>query len=45
MDGEHRISHAYRRPGRYTITVTVFDRAGNQRTVVRHVKIRSSRAH
>ncbi len=42
--GEHRISHAYRRPGRYTITVTVFDRAGNQRTVVRHVKIRAARA-
>ena len=37
--GTHRIAHAYRRPGRYRITVTVADRAGNQTTVVRHVKI------
>ncbi len=39
--GEHRFAHTYRRPGRYTITVTVYDRAGNRRTVVRHVKIAS----
>jgi len=37
--GEHRIAHVYRRPGRYKITVTVADRAGNQTTVVRHLKI------
>ncbi|MGH2885172.1 MAG: PKD domain-containing protein, partial [Solirubrobacteraceae bacterium] len=37
--GTHRIAHVYRRPGRYKITVTVADRAGNQTTVVRHVKI------
>jgi PKD domain-containing protein len=37
--GAHRIPHAYRRPGRYKITVTVADRAGNQTTMVRHVKI------
>ncbi len=37
--GDHRVSHAYRRPGRYAITVTVYDRAGNKTTVVRHVKI------
>ena len=37
--GTHRITHAYRRPGRYKITVTVADRVGNQTTVVRHVMI------
>jgi hypothetical protein len=37
--GTHRNSHAYRRAGRYKITVTVADRAGNQTTVARHVKI------
>ena len=42
--GTHRIAHVYRRPGRYTITVTVVDRAGNQTTVVRHVKIQSASA-
>ena len=42
--GTHRIAHAYRRAGRYTITVTVFDRAGNQTKVVRQVKIQSASA-
>ena len=37
--GTHRVAHVYRRAGRYKITVTVADRAGNQTTVVRHVKI------
>jgi len=37
--GTRGISHVYRRPGRFKITVTVADRAGNQKTVVRHVKI------
>jgi hypothetical protein len=37
--GTHRVAHAYRRAGRYMIKVTVVDRAGNQTTVVRHVKI------
>jgi hypothetical protein len=40
--GTHRVAHVYRRAGRYTITVTVTDRAGNETKVVRHVKIRSS---
>jgi hypothetical protein len=35
----HRIVHSYGRAGRYTITVTVSDRAGNRRTAVRHVRI------
>ena len=35
----HWSEHAYKRPGRYTITVIVSDRAGNKTTVVRHVKI------
>jgi hypothetical protein len=37
--GKHWITHSNRRPGRYAITITIFDRAGNRRTVVRHVKI------
>lgn len=40
--GTHRIIHVYRRAGRYEITVTVADRAGNQTIVVRHVKINAS---
>ncbi len=42
--GTHRIAHVYRRAGRYTITVTVVDRAGNQTKVVRHLKIQSASA-
>jgi hypothetical protein len=42
--GTHRIAHAYRRAGRYTVTVAVVDRAGNQTKVVRHVKIQSASA-
>jgi PKD domain len=41
--GTHRVAHVYRRPGRYKITVTVADRAGNQTTVVRRVKINPAR--
>ena len=37
--GTHRVLHAYRRRGRYKIAVTVSDRAGNQTTVERHVRI------
>lgn len=37
--GTHRLVHAYKRPGRYRITVIVADRAGNQTRVVRAVKI------
>jgi hypothetical protein len=37
--GAHRTKHAYRRPGRYRITVVATDRAGNSRTVVKIVKI------
>jgi PKD domain len=40
--GTHRVAHVYRRAGRYTVTVTVADRAGNQTKVVRHVEIHSS---
>ena len=42
--GTHRIAHVFRRAGRYRITITVADRAGNQTTVVRHVKIRAGGA-
>ena len=35
----HRALHTYKRPGRYTVTVIVKDRAGNATTVTRHVKI------
>ena len=41
--GTHRIAHAYRRAGRYAITVTAVDRAGNKQTVVRHREDRSRR--
>ncbi|MBV8220905.1 MAG: PKD domain-containing protein [Solirubrobacterales bacterium] len=37
--GIHRVAHVYRRAGRYKITVTAGDRAGNQKTVVSRVKI------
>jgi hypothetical protein len=35
----HRTSHAYRRPGPYRLTVTVTDRAGNSKVLVRRVRI------
>jgi hypothetical protein len=37
--GTHRISHTYRRPGRYRITVLVFDRAGNVTRLVSKLKV------
>jgi len=37
----HGNLHAYRRPGRYTVTVTVTDRAGNATTVSRAITIAS----
>jgi hypothetical protein len=37
--GTHRVTHSYRRPGRYKITIEVLDHAGNRTTVVRRVKI------
>jgi hypothetical protein len=40
--GTHRVVHTYRRAGEYKITVTVADRAGNPKTVVRRVKISKS---
>ena len=43
--GTHRLLHSYRRPGRYRITVTVVDRAGNQTRVVRRVKIAGPKGH
>jgi PKD domain-containing protein len=42
--GTHRIVHSYRRPGRYTITITVLDRAGNRTSAVRRVKITKPRS-
>jgi hypothetical protein len=38
--GSHRSFHAYARPGTYTITATVVDRAGNLDDAVIHVKIK-----
>jgi hypothetical protein len=37
--GSHRSSHAYRRPGRYKVTVVVEDRVGNEKTIVKVLKI------
>ncbi len=42
--GAHRLTHIYRRPGRFAVTITISDRAGNRRTIVRHVKIARPRA-
>ena len=33
--------HVYARPGRYTLKVTITDRAGNTTTIVRHLRIAS----
>lgn len=38
--GTHVLSHVYRRPGRYRITLVVKDRAGNIARVVKWVKVR-----
>jgi hypothetical protein len=37
--GTHRLLHTYRRRGRYAITITALDRAGNRTSAVRRVKI------
>ena len=41
--GTHRIVHSYRRAGRYRITITVLDRAGNRTRAVQRVKIAKPR--
>jgi len=41
--GTHRLTHRYARAGRYRITITVFDRAGNRTTEVRRIKIAKAR--
>ena len=38
--GTHRLLHSYRRAGRYKVTVTVADRAGNQTKVIRRLQIK-----
>jgi hypothetical protein len=40
----HGKSHAYKRPGRYKVTVIVKDRAGNTRTVVAYLRIGRAKA-
>jgi hypothetical protein len=37
--GTHQIVHSYRRRGRYKITITALDRAGNRTSAVQAVKI------
>ncbi len=37
--GQHRTAHAYRRAGRYRITVVAVDRAGNTTTAVLRIKV------
>lgn len=41
--GTHRDTHVYRRPGSYRITIAIIDKAGNQTTIVRRVKIAKAR--
>ena len=38
--GNHRSFHAYQKPGRYTVTVTVSDKAGNTTRTVTIVKVK-----
>ncbi len=38
--GTHRLLHTYRRAGRYKVTVTDADRAGNQTKVIRRLQIK-----
>jgi len=42
--GTHRLAHAYRRPGRYRITIVIVDKAGNPRTLVRRLDIKKPAA-
>jgi hypothetical protein len=42
--GTHRVPHAYRRSGRYRITIVVVDKAGNQTTVVKRLVIKKQPA-
>jgi len=37
--GQQRISHVYHGAGRYKLSLTVVDRAGNSTTLVRHIRI------
>ena len=37
--GQHRSAHAYRRAGRYRITVVAVDRAGNSTTAILRIKL------
>ncbi len=39
--GAHRKAHAYKRPGRYLVTVVIKDRAGNTSKVARRITIKS----
>jgi hypothetical protein len=43
--GTHRLTHVYRRPGRYRVTIVIVDKAGNQRTLVRRLEIKKPAKH
>lgn len=37
--GTHHVSHSYKRPGRYRVTLVITDRAGNVTRIVKYVKV------
>jgi hypothetical protein len=43
--GTHRVTHVYRRAGRYRVRIVIVDKAGNERTLVRRLEIKKPPKH